>query len=303
MFCNLFLMFGFRTAKSLYIFVQFKSTGDAHMPKQLPKNGEKIPANKFHISKTNVRYDEPFGDSEEDKLLIHQISLGKKIVEPFKARPEGEGYGIYMGRRRFLASKTAGTKQFTAGEDVVFEDIDEEEARRQSLIENVDFLRKHLDPVKRAENLAKQIDSSPGGLRATAGKLGISPSTLSEWLKILELAPKMQEQVSRGHIAFSEALHLAKQDFGEERQIELAETLETEGAEAFKDKLEAYGDKGLKRGIPKGKYIIYRTTFDRAYPPDMKANEYYEERAKKEHTTVDVVCKNVLLKEAGIKQA
>ena len=51
---------------------------------KLPSAGEEIPVERFHVSRLNVRAGEPFGQSEEDQLLIHQLDRGK-IVAAFKA--------------------------------------------------------------------------------------------------------------------------------------------------------------------------------------------------------------------------
>jgi len=240
--------------------------------RDLPNVGGHIPVEKFHISELNVRVGQPFGESEEDRALIDQLRWGK-IIEPFKARPEGDGYGVVVGRRRFLAKKEIGTKFFVVGSDCLIEEMTDEEARETSLIENLKILRKELDPITRAMRLNEIVSYSPTGLRGTARRLGIPPSTLSEWLKVLELSPKMQEAVAKGLLYYTDALHLAKMKIGQIKQDELAEILEKEGVEAFKKELERLAEKKLKRGTPKGKYIILRATFDKRYPPDVEICE------------------------------
>lgn len=265
--------------------------------KSLPKMGDVIPVDKFHVSTANVRVDIPFGETEEDKVLIHQLSVGKKIVGPFKARPEGKGYGVFVGRRRFLAKKAAGFKEFVLGDDVLIEDVSEEEGRRQSLIENLDILRKEMDPMTRAHELAKLVDASPSGLRSVARELGIPPTTLSEWLKVLDLTPKMQEVVSKGLLGFSDSLEVARMKLGEITEEELATTLETEGAEAFQKELERHAEHRLKRGIPAGKYIIERLTFDTVYPPHMELHEKLKKLAEAQHMDVPEYVMKVALPE------
>jgi ParB-like chromosome segregation protein Spo0J len=289
----------------------------------LPKTGTGIPVEKFHVSECNIRHAEEFGRTEKDQNLINQIALGKTVVQVFKARPEPGGYGVFVGRRRYLSKAIAKMKKFTVGSDYIkentvylkegarplkeaakgefivgadvsIEDLGEEEARRQSLIENLDLLREETDPITRAHELAKLVDSAPDGLRGEARRLGISPSTLSEWLKVLELSPKMQETVSKGKLFYTDALHLAKMDLGTETQDKLAETLETEGMEAFQKELERHAEKGLKRGIPKGKYEILRITFDRVYPPDVALYEKLKKLAEGKHQEVDEYAKAVL---------
>ena len=67
----------------------------------------------------NVRAEEPFGEAEEDRQLIAQLRIGKSSSQ---ARPEGDGYGVFIGRRRFLAKKEVGAKYFVVGADCLIKD-------------------------------------------------------------------------------------------------------------------------------------------------------------------------------------
>lgn len=259
----------------------------------LPKVGERIPIQKFHVSELNVRAEQPFGDSEEDRALISQLRQGK-VVQPFKARPERKGYGVVVGRRRFLAKKRLGAKELIVGVDCLIEEMTNEEARKYSFLENLETLRKTMNPMTRAEKLAQIIAFSPSGLRGTATELGLKPSTVSEWLKILQLTPKMRGLVTKELLTFSDALTLAKMDLGKEKQSELAELLEAEGSEAFKKELARLTAGKMKRGIPKGAYIILRTTFDKRYKPDVELYEKLSDLAKEKEMKVDEYSKWVL---------
>ena len=55
--------------------------------KELVEVGCRIPVEKFHVSRLNVRAGEAFGEVEEDQRLIAQLRRGR-IIGPFKARPE-----------------------------------------------------------------------------------------------------------------------------------------------------------------------------------------------------------------------
>jgi ParB-like chromosome segregation protein Spo0J len=110
------------------------------MTTEMPKTGHQIPVGKFHVSKLNVRGDQVFGESEADKALIEQLQRGK-IIGPFKAKPEGDGYGVYVGRRRFLAKKAVGVNFFVVGQDCMIENVSDDEEREAALIENLEILR------------------------------------------------------------------------------------------------------------------------------------------------------------------
>lgn len=246
---------------------------------KLPKTGDHIPVERFHISEMNVRAGQPFGETEEDRNLIANLRR-EKIIGPFRARPEGEGYGVVVGRRRFLAKKEAGVDHLVAGADCLIEEMTDEEAREASLIENLEVLRRSMDPVTRANALADVIAYSPTGLRGTARRLGMPPSTLSEWLKVLKLTPKLQEAVKKGSMVFSDSLNLAKMKLSEERQDQLAEVLENEGYEAFQKAVERQSAGRLKRGIPKGVYEVDRVIWDKRSRKDVKIRETISRAAK-----------------------
>ena len=261
--------------------------------KELSKARDRVPVERFHVSPLNVRVEEPFGEAEEDQRLIAQLRRGR-IIEPFKARPEGDDYGVFVGRRRFLAKKKAGAKYFVVGVDCLVEDISDENAREASLIENLKMLRKEMNPITRAKALNEVISFSTVGLRGTARRLGVSASTLSEWLKVLELSPRMQEVLAKGLLFYTDALMVARMELGTDLQDELAEVLETEGPDAFKKELVRFSKGKMKRGVPKGVYMVLRTMFDKRYKPDVELYEKLTELAKTKDIKLDEYCKWVL---------
>jgi ParB/RepB/Spo0J family partition protein len=242
------------------------------MAKEFTRVRDRIPVERFHVSELNVRAGELFGGTEEDQQLIANLRQGK-VVQPFKARPEGDGYGVIVGRRRFLAKKRLGTKSFVLGVDCLIQEMSDEEAREASLIENLEIFRKTMNPIARANQLSTITAFSPSGLRGTARRLGIPASTLSEWLKILELSPKMREAVAEGLLCYTDALKIARMKLGEVLQDKLAEVLEIKGLEAFKKELTDVAAKKMKRGIPRDAYKIDRIVWDKRNRTEMG---YYE---------------------------
>lgn len=148
--------------------------------------------------------------------------------------------------------------------------------------------------MTRAQELAKVIDDSNEGLRTVAGQLGIPPSTLSEWIKILELAPLMQVKVKDGTINFSEALEIVRLGLDEKTQEKLSETLTMSGKDEFNKSLERFKKGNMKKGLPKGKYLIVRTMFDQVYKPDIELYKELKILAQKENKTIDEYAKEVL---------
>lgn len=263
------------------------------MAEELPKIGEKIPVDRFHVSEINMRYGEPFGESEDDQLLIANLTAGD-IIEPFIARPEGEGYGVVIGSRRFSGKVAAGAKEFTMGFDCLIRHMTDEEARESSLIENFEVLRKTPDPILRARKLKEAIDLSSDGLRGCAKRWGVPPSTLSEWLKVLGLSPKMQEAVQKGILEYTDGVRLSRMELEKEQQEDLAEVLEAEGTEAFRKELERVSEKQLKRGIPKGVYYVERITWDKRDEDHMQIYESLGKFAEEKGVGRDEYSRSVL---------
>jgi ParB family chromosome partitioning protein len=235
--------------------------------KNFVAKGEKIPAESFHVSEMNVRSKEPFGESKEDKVLINNLRQGK-IVQPFIARPEGDKYGVFIGRRRFLAKKHLGTKNFVVGVDCLIQEIEDKGARENSLIENLNILHKDMDPILRAKKLKDLISLDTGGIRGTARRLGIAASTLSDWLRVLELTPKMQKAISDNMIYFSDAVQVNRMKLSKDQQDKLAKVAE-EGIDVFKKELSRIMSGKTKKGLPKGVYFVLRANFDKRSEIDL----------------------------------
>lgn len=261
------------------------------MAKALAKTGDVISAAKFHVSKCNVRFEEPFGDDDEDQRLIRQIRMTKKLVEPFKARLENDGFGVYAGGRRFRGAVEAGFVSFTVGKDVLITEVSDEDAVDESIVENIGFLRKSMNPIKRAQRINERISSTPGGLTSYARRIGVAKQTLSEWLKVLELSEGMQKAVTKDLLFYTDALKVTRMDIEPEAQDKLAEMLETEGMEKFQKELESYSDKRLKRGIPPGKYLVIRVVLDKFYEPDMALDKILAKLAEARHEKRDEAVK------------
>jgi len=258
----------------------------------LPQVGERIPANKFFVSKMNARVAEAFGETAEDEALTDHLTW-RDIVQPFIARPEGKGYGVVIGRRRFLA-KSKVAKEFEIGKDCYIKEMSDEDALDASLRENLAMFRAELNPITRAKGINLLIQQKVTSLRGLARLWRVPVSTMSEWLAVLELSPEMQDVTGKGLIYFTDALKVARLKLGSELQGKLAELVETDGVDAFKKEVARLQEGRGKRGIPKGKYIILRTVFDRRYRPDMAVYEKLEKLAEAKDQKVDDYCKEVL---------
>jgi len=228
---------------------------------------ETIPVDKIFVSDLNIRADEEFGKAPEDEALQENVRR-TGIKQPITVRPDGEKYEVILGRRRFLSIKANGVKEVDC---VVRDDWDDREALKASLIENMNNLQKPLDPVTRAEALNRLLSMSTKDMQGVASELGIAKSTMSEYLKVLELSPKLKEQVRGEVVPFKEAVHIARLKLGEDLQDSLAELAVSKGLDALRNEVERH-KLGRKRGAPRGLLVI-RLVFDHR---NMEDRDHYE---------------------------
>lgn len=253
---------------------------------ELPKHGDRISVERFHMSKQNIRADAPFGDSERDKLLIENLRRNG-IIEPILARPEANGYGIYAGGRKYHAEIILGCKAFIVGKDVLIKIISDEQAREESFIENI--VREEMNPLERARGAQDLINQNMAGLHAEARRLGIAASTLSEWTKILQLTPPMQEAVAKGKIFYKDGLKLAKLNQGEFQEEHLAQVLEQGGRDAYVAEVQKIESGMGKKGLPIGKFRVIRIMYEIAH--DMNNYNNIDQLAKAKNMTIEEYAK------------
>jgi len=181
---------------------------------------ETIPIEEISVSPQNVRRDYQFGNvfsdlSDEDKALVRSIHEHGVLQPIIVRRVEPQGYECVIGQRRLLAARLAKIKKVVA----IVQDWDDEESLYASLSENIH--RKDIDPIARAKVIRELVDMS-GSLKAVARRLGIPKSTLSEWLRVLDLCEEVQSMVSDGDLSFRAAVKLAQKNLLPAEQCHLA---------------------------------------------------------------------------------
>lgn len=259
----------------------------------LPSAGTEIPVERLHVSECNVRHDERFGETKEDKEFVEHLKFNP-IRVPMEARPEGKGYGVYIGRRRFLAKKDYAT-HFTVGKDLLVFDVSEEEAREASFIENNEYLKKNMNPLTYAENLNIIVSGSGRSLRANAKRLGISTGGLSEYLTLLRGLPseKIRDVIRRYNVSYKgygkagshTALGIAKMRLSKEKLDELAKIAVSDGIEVMWSKVDEMTTGKKKRGLPKDAYDVDRVTWKKENKFERRYSDFIDKAAKNKGLT------------------
>ena len=117
------------------------------------------------------------------------------LIQPIVVTPKEGYYSIVAGERRWRASKIAGLKEIPA---IIRED-DERINSEISLIENMQ--REDLNPVEKAMGIRTLIDTYGLSQEEVSKKLGKGRSTIANWVRVLNLEPRVLEMAKEGKIS------------------------------------------------------------------------------------------------------
>lgn len=150
------------------------------------------------------------------------------IIQPILVRPlEGAKLEIVAGERRWRAARLAGLSTVP----VWVKDVDAPGRLELALLENLQ--REDLNAIEKAQGIARLVDGA--GLTQKQGltqdqiaqRLGLSRSTVTNLLRLLELEPRVQELVIAGRLSMGQARSLLAHPPGPAR-IALAERVAAE---------------------------------------------------------------------------
>jgi len=137
------------------------------------------------------------------------------VMQPILVRPLGAGrYEIIAGERRWRAARMAGLAAVPA----LVRDVPDRQALAIALIENIQ--REDLNPLDEAAGLKRLIDEFGLTHAEAAVALGRSRAATTNALRLLELAPPVQELLRTGKLDMGHARALLA--LPALRQIEVA---------------------------------------------------------------------------------
>ena len=174
------------------------------------------------LSDIDVNRSQPRQDFDEESLkeLAQSIeSVG--VIQPIVLRKNGERYSIIVGERRFRASLLAGKTTIPA----IIRDIDDDMRIKAALIENLQ--REDLNPVEEARGIRALMDRCNLTQDEAAQVVGKSRSAVTNTLRLLSLAPEVQEMLRTKQISAGHARALVT--LSPERQKRLAELAVQQG--------------------------------------------------------------------------
>ena len=168
---------------------------------------QQLPASELQPGKYQPRTRMDPGSLEE--LAASVKSQG--VMQPILVRQIGglfdaKRYEIVAGERRWRAAQIAGLSQVPC----LVREIPDEAALAMSLIENIQ--REDLNPLEEAAGIQRLIDEFGMTHQAAADAVGRSRPAASNLLRLLQLAPQVQELLMAGDIDMGHARALLPLD-------------------------------------------------------------------------------------------
>lgn len=137
-------------------------------------------------------------DDEETRGLADSIRRSG-VLQPVLVRRVNGHFQLVAGERRLRAAKIAGLQRIPA----VIREIDDRRMLELALVENLQ--RRDLNPMEKARAFQRLLQVSGGTQEDVAKAVGLSRPTVANFLRLLDLAPEIQECVSRGTISMGHA--------------------------------------------------------------------------------------------------
>ena len=168
--------------------------------------------------------DQPRRDFNEEALFDLANSLKTKgVIQPVAVREKDDGsYELIAGERRWRAAQQAGLLKIPA----LVHQVPDSELLEFALIENIQ--REELNPLEEAVAYRTLMDDLELTQEQVAGRVGKRRATIANMLRLLTLAPTVQEKVRKGAVGMGHARALVS--LGDRKdQEQLAVRIEKEG--------------------------------------------------------------------------
>ncbi|RCW41456.1 ParB family chromosome partitioning protein [Halanaerobium sp. MA284_MarDTE_T2] len=156
---------------------------------------------------------------EKSMLELSESIKEKGVIQPVTVRKiKAEKYQLVAGERRWRAAKKAGLDKIPA----VVKNFSDQEVLEIALIENIQ--REDLNPIEEAEAYKQMLDEFNFTQEEVAGKVGKSRSNIANMVRLLNLADKVKNHLSRGTISVGHARALLGLD-DESAQVAACENI------------------------------------------------------------------------------
>ncbi len=142
---------------------------------------------------------------DEKKLAELTESVKTKgVVQPILVRPNGKGYEIVFGQRRWMAAKRAGLAMIPS----MIRKVSDIEALELQVIENSQ--REDPNPMEEAIGFKKLLDTGKHTVDTLSSKLDKSRQYVEGRTRLLKLPKDVQDKLVDGSIPIGHALQLTR---------------------------------------------------------------------------------------------
>lgn len=191
---------------------------------------------------------ESFSHEEMEELIASIKEHG--ILQPLIVSPVDEGYELIAGERRWRASKMAGMRTVPA----IVRSVKDQQKLELALIENIH--RQNLNPIEEAKAYKRLIDEFGLTQDEVAKKVGKSRPQVSNFIRLLELPPEIQEAVASGELPYTQARTLLALD-SPSQQMKLYKKI-VQGKMTVRDTEASIGSKRTKIKSPSDPNVAAR---------------------------------------------
>lgn len=137
--------------------------------------------------------------NQESIEELAQSIKASGLLQPLLVVPEGDGYRIIVGERRWRAAQRIGLKKIP----VLIRSIPQEQELEISLIENLQ--REELGPLEIAMAYQKLIQELDYTQEQVAEKVGKDRTSVTNYLRLLKLPKEIQDELAEYKISMGHA--------------------------------------------------------------------------------------------------
>ncbi len=167
----------------------------------------------IEISRIVANPYQPRGQFQEEELATLAASIVQHgVIQPILVTEAADGYQLIAGERRLRASVLAGNRTIPA----IVRTADEQSQLSLALVENLQ--RSDLNPLDEARAFRQLVDEFGLTQEQVAQRVGRSRAAVTNTMRLLTVAPEVQEAVRSGRITEGHARALAALDDHSQQQ-------------------------------------------------------------------------------------
>lgn len=162
-------------------------------------------------------FDEAALQELADSLQTHGV------LQALVVREAGDGFELIAGERRLRAAQIAKLDRVPV---IVRSEVTDQQMLEWAMVENLQ--RRDLDPIERAHGYKRMLDELSLTQAQVAERVGLKRSTITNHLRLLDLAPTTQDLLAEGTLTMGHARALLGLD-DEKSQGKLAREVLVDG--------------------------------------------------------------------------